>query len=171
MLRPQPTWLGQSLLDFSPEWFLGHGLKGLLLDLDETLCTAAQAEVPEAMAAHLRALSQAGLRLGIVSNNSRRERVGGAVEPLGLPWVGHAKKPLAGGFQQMLDQLGLLADEVAVVGDQLYTDVLGGQWLGARTLLVAPLGPEHKRWRVLMRQVEAWALGQPQWPQRVRVLA
>lgn len=164
MLRPAPTWQVGTVLELPPEWFQSQGLKGLLLDLDETLCPAGAPHVAQPFVDWLAAVQAAGLRLGVVSNNTKPDRVRVATEPLALPWRARAMKPFAGGFRSMLAELKLQPEEVAVVGDQLYTDILGGAWLGARTILVRPMEAEHKAWRKWMRKVEAWALNDGHWP-------
>ena len=69
-------------------------------------------------------------------SNNKAERVRTFSEALGVPWISRAVKPLARGFRQGAARLGLPLCEIAVIGDQIFTDVLGGNRLGALTCQV-----------------------------------
>lgn len=131
----------------------GRGIRGLLLDFDETLVASLAAGPSEEIVRWVERM-QEKYCLFIVSNNSSSKRVASIAGPLGIPFLIRAAKPLLSGFRRALRELGLREGEVAVVGDQLFTDVLGGRRLGALTILVSPLSPEtvwHRKW---MRQAE-----------------
>jgi HAD superfamily phosphatase (TIGR01668 family) len=138
-----------SVGQITPEWLRGLGVRGLLVDLDCTLVDDRDSECPRAAVAWVGRMRSASVPLCIVSN-SRRERVAPmAGHPdLRLPFVCGARKPLTGGLRAALLRLELPACAVAVVGDQVFTDVLGGRLLGARTILVRPTTREarDKRW-------------------------
>jgi HAD superfamily phosphatase (TIGR01668 family) len=115
-----------------------RGLKGLILDLDNTLVPyGLMDEIPQ-LVAWARGLSEAGVSARLVSN-AMPERVRVWSERLNIPGVGVAGKPLPGGFRRAMRSMGLSGRQVAVVGDQLFTDVLGGKLAGAYTILVDPL--------------------------------
>jgi hypothetical protein len=131
----------------------GLGLRGLLLDLDETLLPAAAALPSVSVRAWAAQLRGAGVRLAIVSNG-RPRRVHEVARVLGVPSAALAGKPWLRAFQRGLAVLELPPDEVAMVGDQLFTDIAGARVLGLRTVLVPPLssaGLPHTR---LLRRVE-----------------
>lgn len=130
------------------------GLRGLLLDLDETLMPADAAAPAAGVVAWARALLAAGVRLAIVSNG-RSERVAVASVALGVPARAWAGKPWPRAFRRGLAQLDLPASAVAMVGDQLFTDVAGARAVGLRTVLVPPLsdaGLPHTR---MLRRLES----------------
>ena len=94
----------------------------------------------------------------IVSNNTE-ERVRPFAEILGLPYVADGKKPGTDGMRRAAEQLGgLRPEETAVIGDQIFTDVWGGNRFGALTIMVAPLGPETVPFIKLKRVVEKLVL-------------
>ena len=86
----------------------------------------------------LRAMEAAGLKVTIFSNNNE-ERVRIFSEPLNIPFIHKANKPLRYKFQRAQKLMGLEKDEVVVIGDQLLTDILGGNRAGFYTILVLPI--------------------------------
>ncbi len=134
-----------------------HGVRGLLLDLDETLLPAGAAEPTREVVAWATSLLGGGLRLAIVSNG-RPARVRLTASKLGVPGRWLVGKPWPGAYRRGLRDLGVPASEAAMVGDQLFTDVIGARAAGLRTILVPPLssaGLPHTR---LLRRIEAGLL-------------
>lgn len=150
-LRPD-LWVG-AVSEIGPEALHARGIRGLILDLDDTLVAALEHQPPPAVEAWVERMS-GEFRLFILSNNASPSRVQRIAERLGLPCAARAAKPRRQGFRAAIAQLDLTPSEVAIVGDQLFTDVLGGHRIGAYTILATPMSPEHKPWRKLMRLVE-----------------
>lgn len=141
----------------APSWLHARGLKGLLLDLDNTLIPYGyEGPAPEPLRAWLDELKRSGIAACLVTN-AKPGRTRRWARKLGLPGIALVGKPLPFGFVWGMKQLGLKRSELAVVGDQIFTDVLGGNLLGLTTILVAPLsdrGLPHTRWvRTLERRV------------------
>ena len=90
----------------------------------------------------MKSLQTAGIQVLFLSNN-KRERVGAFSEPMGVEWVSRATKPLMRGFRKGADKLGLPMREIAVIGDQIFTDVLGGNRMGALTCQVQSIDREE----------------------------
>ncbi|MFZ5626571.1 MAG: YqeG family HAD IIIA-type phosphatase [Bacillota bacterium] len=132
------------LTEISPEFFYEKGIKAVLLDLDNTLLPWAEGIFPEESLRWIEEMKAAGLLLCLVSNN-KPERVAQLAGELGIPGISQAVKPRRKGFRQALRLLAVKPEETAVVGDQIMTDVLGGNRAGLFTVLVNPLSPvEHK---------------------------
>ena len=72
-------------------------------------------------------------------SNNHPERVGKFCEPLGVGYISHAGKPFSRGFRKAANRLGLSMREIAVIGDQIFTDVFGGNRAGALTCYVETL--------------------------------
>ncbi|RTI03080.1 YqeG family HAD IIIA-type phosphatase [Thermus scotoductus] len=125
-----------SLLHLTPAWLRERGLKGVILDLDNTLLPYGEEDLPAAYQAWLEAL-RGEVPIYLLSN-ALPERFARVQTKLGLPGHAPALKPWLG-FRRALKALGLSPQEVAVVGDQIFTDVLGGNLVGAYTVLVPPL--------------------------------
>lgn len=154
-LRPQRY--HESLVSIDVDELKSIGIKGLILDLDNTMIPRHTSSVPDELESWLARVREAGIAACIVSNNFKT-RVAQLAERLGLPLVALATKPRRRAFYRGMEVLGTRADDTAVIGDQLFTDVLGGNRLGLYTILVMPLpGPELPHTAVL-RRVERWLL-------------
>ncbi len=151
LLRPD-LWVG-SVSEISAEHLQAHGIRGLILDLDETLVSALENTPSPEVHAWIRSMKDA-FAIYILSNNFNAARVQQVADELEVPCAFRAAKPRRRGFREALAAMGLQAHEVAIVGDQLFTDVLGGNRLGAYTILATPIAPEHKSHRKVMRVVE-----------------
>lgn len=123
-------------IDLDDLW--AAGIRGIITDLDNTLVGAHVPLATPELAEWLERVSQRGFKLVIVSNN-HRERVSSFAEPLNLPFIWRAKKPSRSPFRRALGLMHLRPEQAAVVGDQMLTDVLGGNRLGLYTILVKPI--------------------------------
>lgn len=132
------------------------GLRGVMLDLDNTLAPWRSPDIPPMVAAWVACLHAHGLRGCVVTNSGTPERVRPIAERLGLPWITHAKKPLPSGFRRGMRLLGTLPHETAMIGDLLTMDVIGGNLLGLYTVLVEPMccRREHLCTKLLQRPLE-----------------
>lgn len=114
-----------------------RGIRGVILDLDNTIVPWGSREVGERLPAWIAAAKGADLRLCIVSNNAGT-RVTAIADQLGLPVETWALKPRRGAIRRALAVMGTTPDATALVGDQIFTDILGGNRLGLHTILVRP---------------------------------
>lgn len=146
-----------SVLDLQVEHLRSLRLRGLLLDLDCTLKDYHATEVGTAVRAWLAELQSAGMRLCLLSNG-KPTRIERFSRQLDIPFVAQAFKPLPRGCRRGLNILGLSASEVAVVGDQLFADVLAGRLAGLFTILVRPTSPAEPWFTRIKRPVERLAL-------------
>jgi hypothetical protein len=133
------------------------GISGFVFDLDDTLVHAMEPEADPGIHAWVQAVRER-FAVWVVSNNGSVPRVARAADHLGLPYRARALKPSRRSFRAVLAEMGLPPERCAIVGDQLFTDVLGGNRIGAYTILVDPLSEErrwHRRW---MRSLETYML-------------
>jgi len=114
------------------------GIRGLIIDLDNTLLGFAQTELAADHLAWVREAHERAFAICMVSNNFS-ERVGTIAAQLGIQCVPNALKPLPFGFLRAKKMLGFPRRQIAVVGDQLFTDVLGGKLCGHYTILTEPI--------------------------------
>ena len=135
-----------------------RGIRVLLLDLDNTLLPRDTNVVPDELKAWAAGLRERGFSVCLVSNNWH-ERVHHVASELGFDLVDKAIKPLPFAFRQALRLENAKASETCVIGDQLFTDILGGNMLGMRTILVAPLSATDLPHTLLLRRLEALVLG------------
>jgi uncharacterized protein len=116
----------------------GRGFRGLIVDLDNTLMGFRQTELEAEHLAWVAAAHERGFRLVMVSNNFT-DRVTGVARQLGIDCVPNALKPLPFGMLRAVRLLGVPRRQIAVVGDQLFTDVLSGKLCGLYTILTEPI--------------------------------
>ncbi|NQV10992.1 MAG: YqeG family HAD IIIA-type phosphatase [Cyanobacteria bacterium] len=138
----QPSWmLDTSLAELPLERLFQGRIKALILDVDRTLLPRHRAELPPLMEQWLRRAQQT-MRLHLFSNNPSRRRIGAVAKRLELPFTTSAGKPRRSALRKVLAELGLPPNQVAMVGDRLFTDVLAGNRLGLFTVLVKPVDPQ-----------------------------
>lgn len=128
----------KSVFDLDPYELKKEGIKGIITDLDNTLVAWDVALATSEIEQWFLDFQKAGLEIIIISNNNET-RVGKFAEPLSIPFVASAKKPLRKSFNKAAQLMNLKAEEIAVIGDQLLTDVLGGNRGGFYTVLVVPI--------------------------------
>lgn len=154
--RPRARARSVHELDYAALW--ERGIRALLFDLDNTLGLW-RAGPPDVRTAELlRRLSAAGFKLAVISNGrlSQRPEVLDFFRELGIPVIWPARKPLPAGFRHALKVLETVPHETAVIGDQILTDVLGGNLMGLYTILVPPLSPHESRFTKFNRFLERW---------------
>lgn len=120
-----------------------RGIEGIITDLDNTLVGALEPYATPQLLDWLQELDSHGFRVVIVSNN-HLPRVERFAKPLGMPFIHRAKKPKRSPFRKAMELLQLPAEQVAVIGDQMMTDVLGGNRMGLMTILVTPIAPQDE---------------------------
>ncbi|MCM3637340.1 YqeG family HAD IIIA-type phosphatase [Sporosarcina luteola] len=128
----------KDIFQISPEALKEKGIKGIITDLDNTLVEWDRPEATPEIREWVRMMQEAGLQVTILSNNNQ-SRVESFCGPIGTPFICDARKPLAKNFKKALAMMGLKKDEAVMVGDQLMTDVLGGNRFGLHTILVVPV--------------------------------
>lgn len=133
-----PCLFVNSVEDIDLERLWSLGIRGFIVDLDNTLVAWNTYDLPERVARWIEGAKRRGFAICIVSN-ALKERVTYFSKLLDIPGISKAQKPRRGAFRAALETLGLQRHEVAVIGDQLFTDVLGGNRLGLYTILVRPL--------------------------------
>lgn len=116
-----------------------RGINVLLTDLDNTLVPWRSYDIAPETVTWINDAAKQGMKLCIVSNTRAGKRLRELAASLGIPCVKRGLKPRRGGFRQALELLRAQPEHAAVIGDQLFTDILGGNRLGLYTVLVRPL--------------------------------
>lgn len=127
------------MTDIGPKQLAEWGIRGVVLDLDNTLVLWHALEVSTEVREWVRALHEAGIKMCLLSNTHKPKRVRVVAEHLGIHFVPGGAKPRRRGFRRAVEAMGLKIEETAMVGDQLFTDIWGGNRTGLRTILVEPL--------------------------------
>lgn len=114
------------------------GIRGIITDLDNTLVGAKRPDATPELLDWLKRLKAIGFQVVIVSNNNR-VRVSRFSDPLSIPYIFRAKKPGNSAFRRAMEMMSLPPGQTVMIGDQMLTDVLGGNRLGLFTILVSPI--------------------------------
>ena len=149
----KPTYALKSVLEITPEALKKRDIKALVLDLDNTLTTHDNPAPAEGVLDWIDRMQSAGIKLLIVSNNTA-ERVTPFAQMLGLHFVPNGAKPLPKGFRQAITELGVGKEHVCAVGDQIFTDILGANMAGIRSIFVYPIEFEHSTFFKVKRAIE-----------------
>ena len=136
MLRPD--YMQKSVQGVTLQFLKAAGIGGLIVDIDNTLAKHDDPTPAPGAREWVEAMRAGGIKLCIISNNGE-ERVRPFAQLLGLPYVHSAKKPLPKSYRRAVALLGLPREACAMVGDQLFTDRLGGNIAGVKTILVNPI--------------------------------
>lgn len=149
----KPKYVFNSIADIDFEFLRREGIKALVLDLDNTLTTHNNPIPKKETALWLEDMKSKNLPMLILSNN-HYERVKPFADVLGLDFVFDAGKPLGKGYKRAVKKLGLKKSEIASVGDQIFTDVLGSNLSGIRSIFTFPIVYETGFWFRVKRTIE-----------------
>ena len=133
-----PTYMFAHYYDVTPEFLLSHGIRALLIDIDNTLAPYEQPDPDDRLREWLESLRQNGIRAALVSNN-HPPRVERFNKTLGLPAYADSGKPSKKTLRIAMDAMGANPDETAMLGDQLLTDAYAGQHIGLPAIIVPPI--------------------------------
>ena len=147
-----PTWTAPAVTDIDGAFLKAQEIRLLMLDFDNTIVPYTTNEPTEAVKNWLEAMKKSGLTVCIVSN-SHNSRVPNFCEQYGLHCITHAKKPSSKGITKCLKRFHVPAEKAVLVGDQIYTDTLGGNCAGVRTILVKSIH-NHTIWLKLRHVAE-----------------
>ena len=139
--------------DITIEFLQKNRLKVLILDVDNTLIDYNK-NLSKDIIKWAEELKGQGTKLYILSNTNNKEKVEKVAEKIGIPYKFFAKKPLKTGFLKIQKELNEKAERIAVVGDQIFTDVLGGNRCKMFTILVDPIKEKDFWYTAWKRPIE-----------------
>jgi uncharacterized protein len=149
----------KSIFDITPESLKEKGVKGIITDLDNTLVEWDRPNATPKLIEWFENMKKHQILVTIVSNNNE-ERVKFFADPLVTPYIYRARKPMTKAFDKAVKDMGLKKEDTVVIGDQLLTDVLGGNRGGYHTILVVPVaktdGLVTKFNRTVERRILDW---------------
>jgi hypothetical protein len=148
--------LGDTVFGITPDILNYYQLKGLVLDVDETLVPLREKKVSEELVRWIAQIRQIA-SIWLVSNNLSQYRIGHIAQSLNVPYILGAGKPSRRKLRQALQAMNLPASEVAMVGDRIFTDTIAGNRLGMFTILVEPMvDPAIAARSYPIRNLEVW---------------
>ena len=134
-----PKFYLKSVKEINIELLTKNNIKGLILDIDNTLIDIDK-KFLDGVEEWCENLKRQGIKVCILSNTSNKEKAQGVADKLEVPFINFAKKPVKKGFYQAQKLLGIeKVEEIAVAGDQLFTDILGANRVGMISILVEPV--------------------------------
>ena len=131
-----------SLAEVEHDMLAARGIKAVILDLDNTLLPWRDYEIPPESLAWVERAKEKGVKLFIASNTHNPKRLRVVAEKLGIPSLDRIAKPRRKGLRAAMDIMGSTPSTTAMIGDQIFTDIVGGNRLELLTILVSPL---HRR--------------------------
>lgn len=120
------------------EFLQKNKIKALILDIDNTLIDYNQ-KMSKDVEQWAKNLKGQGMKLYILSNTNHKEKVERVANAIGVPYRNLAKKPLKSGFLKVQKELKEKSENIGVVGDQIFTDIIGGNRCKMFTILVDPI--------------------------------
>lgn len=133
-----PSQYVKKVFDITPQMLLDKGIRGIITDLDNTLVEWDRPEATPMLIDWLRSMKDADIQVVIVSNNNEL-RVKSFADPLGIPFIYQARKPMGRAFRKALKLMNVKREHVVVIGDQMLTDIFGGNLNKLHTILVLPV--------------------------------
>ena len=152
-----PEYVFKDVTHITPEWLAQKGIRALVLDIDNTLTADRSQELPEEVAGWLETMRRAGVKLTIVSNGAEK-RVRPFAEKLGLAYLYRSAKPLPFALGVARRRMQVKRREMAMVGDQIFTDRLAAGLYGIPCLYTMPRGGDHQRGVQFKRRFEPYWL-------------
>jgi len=143
----------KSIFDIDIEDFKDQDIKGIIVDIDNTIVPWNDKELSDEVFNWFKKLIKEGYKLCLISNGMSK-RVEYFSNQLDIPAIGTAVKPRKKAFKKALNILDVKKDKIAVIGDQIFTDVLGGNRMGFTTILVDPLNENEFITTKIMRFLE-----------------
>ena len=134
----KPNFILNSVTDITVEFLDKNNIKALLLDVDNTLSTHHGTVLVDGLVEWLKIMNDNGVKLIVVSN-SKKWRIEPFAAKINLPFVSLALKPLPFGYAKGVKMAKSPKRNVAIIGDQIFTDVLGANLYGIKSLLVRPV--------------------------------
>ncbi len=133
-----PKTFVNTVFDIDIQKLKNEGVKAFIFDIDNTLATYAMPIPDERTALWIKGLKDAGFGVYLISNNNSK-RVKTFAESVDTEYFARALKPCSYFLKKACSNMGVLPKETALVGDQLFTDVWGGNYLKMNTILVNPI--------------------------------
>lgn len=133
-----PKMYKKSILDIDYDKIKDNNIKCIIFDLDNTLL-AINKDIPEQNICKKIDELKKDFIVIILSNNSNEKRLSCVANKLGVNYVKFALKPFKKGFKKVQKMFKLKKNEMCIIGDQIMTDILGGNKYKIYTILTDPL--------------------------------
>jgi HAD superfamily phosphatase (TIGR01668 family) len=153
LIKLKPDMAVKNIFHISFNALVDRGIENIIIDLDNTIVPWGDQKIPSELYGWVKAAREKGLKLCILSNSSR-ERIQYFASRLGILAASKRGKPFLRAFKSALETLDGDHNNTAVVGDQIFTDILGGKRLKLYTILVEPISRREFLGTKAMRLLE-----------------
>ncbi len=147
----------ERITDISLGLLKKYNITSLILDVDNTLSTHHGQVLTAGLEDWLKTMNENGIKMTVLSNSTSK-RLEPFAKKIGLEYISLGLKPLPFGYLRALKRLNSKRRETAIVGDQIFTDVLGGNLVGLKTVLLTPIKLETSLRFRMKRKVEAFLI-------------
>ena len=148
-----PDFYCDKIRDVKLEFLKENNIQGIILDVDNTLIDYYR-KFEEGTIEWVENLKKAGIKFCIVSNTNKLDKVQYVAKTLDVPYFYFAKKPFKSGFLKAKDKMGLKPENIAAIGDQLMTDVIGANRCKMFSILVKPIAEKDILITKIKRPIE-----------------
>lgn len=149
----EPNAIFNKVTDIKPEFLKENNIKGIILDVDNTLITLDGKKLA-GIDDWVEKIKNSGFKIYIASNTLKYKRVKDIADELKIDFTFWSLKPLKRGLIQAKWYLKLPSNEIAEIGDQFFTDVIGAKRMKMFSILTKPLSPEKTSFGRLKRKIE-----------------
>ena len=147
-----PTYYVEDVFSINYQKLYDSGIRGVLFDIDNTLVPHGKDSTPQ-VDALFQKIRETGLQPFLLSDNSE-ERILRFNKNIGAPYLAEAGKPDPAPYEEAIRRLGLSKDQVIMVGDQVFTDILGANSCEIPSILVKYIGFYKEEWKGIHRNLE-----------------
>ncbi len=145
------------ITDIGIETFKDNGIEAIILDVDNTLLDF-DLNVVEGLEEWFRVLSENNIKALIVSNSNKTDKIEKVASLLNIEYIKFALKPLKTGLKKAQKKLGIENQKIAVIGDQIFTDVIGANRCKMFSILVKPLNEKDLWMTRFKRPIENFVI-------------
>lgn len=145
------------ITDISVDILKKYNITALILDVDNTLSTHHGQVLTDGLEEWLKNMRENNIKLTVLSNSTKK-RLDPFAKKIGLDYISLGLKPLPFGYLRALKALGTKRKNTAIVGDQIFTDTLGGNFVGLNTVLLTPIKPETSLRFRFKRRIEKFLI-------------
>ena len=145
------------ITDISVDILKKYNITALILDVDNTLSTHHGQVLTDGLEEWLKNMRENNIKLTVLSNSTKK-RLDPFAKKIGLDYISLGLKPLPFGYLRALKALGTKRKNTAIVGDQIFTDTLGGNFVGLNTVLLTPIKPETSLRFRFKRKIEKFLI-------------
>ena len=153
----KPDYTVDSVADIDFDFLVRAGIRALILDIDNTLAVPDKQTVPKQISEWIEKMKQSNIKLILLSNNSEK-RICDFAKQIGVPFVAKGRKPLKTGYIKAAEKINVPLYKCAAVGDQIFTDIWGGNNAKIITVLTKPFCEDQNAFIKLKRKLERLVL-------------